>query len=366
MKNSYALSLIVVFFACFSSCTGINYKTFRNGFSGIEGDINPKTRIFLVGGGYPNATFSQEVADQKAYWLSQGYSKEQIACYYVPPPTISYDENGNLLKDAKELEVSKQFEQLKHSVENCFMASAKSLLRHIESLQKENPSSIYIYITAHGSPPLKNFSLTQKTSPQSDLGDWVKYEKNKKKWLKILSLEQWSNTYALQMAAVRKKSFDTYYFMNIIDLAFEFAEEYPYSVNDYLLTPNGLSAALNKLPHSTKKYLVLQGCFSGGFILPPQQAPQGNTLQNVPNISVLTASSSVRTSFGCGADDLRTYFGESYFESLKSFNKNKTFDSIDWQELHKKNNEKVLYKEKELKIDSKHFSNPQFFSNMKN
>ncbi len=96
------------------------------------------------------------------------------------------------------------------------------------------------------------------------------------------------------------------------------------------------------------------------------QNTQGNTLQNVPNISVLTASSSVRTSFGCGADELRTYFGESYFESLKSFNKNKTFNSIDWQELHKKNKEKVLYKEKELKIDSKHFSNPQFFSNMKN
>jgi hypothetical protein len=148
-------------------------------------------------------------------------------------------------------------------------------------------------------------------------------------------------------------------------MAYEFAEDNPNAVNDYLLTPGGLSNALNKLPHSTKKYLVLMGCYSGGFILPPQQAPQGHTLQNVQNISVLTASSSIKVSF-INPNDLKTFYGESYFKNLKNLNKNKTFDSIDWKELLKETKESVLQKEKSLKIDPKLFSDPQFFSNMKN
>lgn len=376
MGKSFSLPLAITLLASLSSCTGIHYKTFRNGFSGVEGDINPKTRIFLVGGGYPNATFAREVANQKEYWLSQGYSKEQIACYYVPPPTDLIDEKGEVLKDTQQAEVLKQFEHLKHSVEDCFMASTKSLIRHIESLQKENPSSIYIYITGHGLPPLKHLSYvsisSKKSDKESDVNDWIKdmndrikVEKFKRKWKKILSLEQWANTYSLQMAAVRKKAFDTYYFMDPSAMAYEFAEDNPNAVNDYLLTPGGLSNALNKLPHSTKKYLVLMGCYSGGFILPPQQAPQGHTLQNVQNISVLTASSSIKVSF-INPNDLKTFYGESYFKNLKNLNKNKTFDSIDWKELLKETKESVLQKEKSLKIDPKFFSDPQFFSNMKN
>lgn len=345
-----------------TSCTGISYKTFTNGFSGVEGEINPKTRIFLVSGGYPNANFAQEIVDQKAYWLSQGYSKEQIACYYVPPPTGNFIDGRFVAIKDNEIKDHEQFNKLKRSLEDCFMATSKSLLHHIESLEKENPSSIYIYITGHGTPPLKVLNIKEEPVSPS-LNDWVQVKAYKKKWKKIISLDQWSNTYTLQMGAARKKSFDTYYYNDQLGMALMFAEENPNLADDYLLTPRGLSRALNKLPNTTQKHIVLQGCFSGGFILPPQKAPGGHTLQNVQNLNVLAAARSDRTSFGCDSENQKTNFGEIYFNNLQQ-QKIKKFDNTDWKALHKQIKEEVLIKEKALKIDSKHFSEPQFFSNI--
>jgi hypothetical protein len=103
------------------------------------------------------------------------------------------------------------------------------------------------------------------------------------------------------------------------------------SADDVFMTPSSLASALNALPETTQRTLVLQGCYSGGFI---DSGKKEEDLRSIGNVTVLTAASKERPSFGCGMGDKRTYFGGAVLSALE-----KTEELLphvlNWEEIYR-------------------------------
>ena len=133
---------------------------------------------------------------------------------------------------------------------------------------------------------------------------------------------------------------------------------------DNLFTPKHLANALQKFPARVKKFVVLQACHSGGFILPPEQAPSPDeTLLTVENITVLTAARADRTSFGCDTSDHTTYYGGALQKVLDA--STKKIPARDWRRIHEEVSAKVDSLEIAQDIPAEQRSLPQYFSNLR-
>ena len=75
------------------------------------------------------------------------------------------------------------------------------------------------------------------------------------------------------------------------------------------LTDRDLIDLLKYKSPETRLTMVIQACYSGGFLLDPR-------LQAIPNLRILTSSRHDRTSFGCSASENLTYFGKSYLQVI--------------------------------------------------
>ena len=73
-----------------------------------------------------------------------------------------------------------------------------------------------------------------------------------------------------------------------------------------MLSPGGLRLVLDNTCKDKPTILIISACFSGQFI-PPLQAP---------NRMILTAARPDRASFGCGIDNVYTFFDECILSSL--------------------------------------------------
>jgi hypothetical protein len=98
--------------------------------------------------------------------------------------------------------------------------------------------------------------------------------------------------------------------------------------HELFVTPATLAAALAAFPARTRKIAVLQGCYSGGFARP-------ETLGELNNLVVLTASAHDRPSFGCGSGDARTWFGGAFNRVLaRALARGRSPAQLDWRRIH--------------------------------
>jgi hypothetical protein len=131
------------------------------------------------------------------------------------------------------------------------------------------------------------------------------------------------------------------------------------SADDLFLTPYSLNDALSSFAPESNKTVVIQGCYSGGFVSESDPKFQADLLSNTPNVTVLTAARNDRPSFGCGTGDAKTFFGGAVLDTLQAQDKALP-NALDWLKVYDAT--KVKVEELEAKEKFKP-SEPQFFSN---
>lgn len=131
---------------------------------------------------------------------------------------------------------------------------------------------------------------------------------------------------------------------------------------DILFTPRYLKNILGEMRNEVKKYIILQGCYTGGFASTNNMILAQDTLKSLPNICLITASRYDRPSFGCEPGTDRTYFGGVFIDMLEA--QNSRLDTIAWNILYKRIKEGIEQIESKKKIKAKHRSLPSFFNNI--
>ncbi len=255
------------------------------------GDPHPSstTRVMLVAGGDDVANFAAEVAGQRKIWRAAGLEDQQIECYWSKPTRRAYARDR------------RQYRRLVAAMQPCGPASAKRVLADLAALADDPPEYLYLYITGHGVATL--------ASPQ------------------VASVLPPDERALLGSAAL---ALDAEVGMRIQHTdALLRSHRAGLPDREIVLTPATLREVLAKLPESTRKIVVLQGCFSGAFIA------GAGTLAELANTVVLTAASADRPSFGCGSGTRTTFWGGALEHELKRrVHGGDTPDRLPWLELH--------------------------------
>ena len=279
-------------------------------------DLSPTARVMLVAGGDDVANFAAEVDRQKHSWRRAGVAAADIACYWAKP-------TSKALRDDR-----RQYAALASSMSDCAQATAARVLDDIERVAESAPPYFYLYITAHGVPTLG----AQKHA-----------------WLLAPDERAFLSQPALALDADRS--------VRVGDTAALLTawREHTYPRDRIILTPRTLAAALAKFPDATHKIIVLQGCFSGGFLA------GDDTLVSVPNTTVLTAAAANRPSFGCGAGTRETFWGGALGRELDDRVRRGTGpDEVPWHAVHEAVSKRVRKLERAL---GQRPSKPQFGQN---
>ncbi len=231
--------------------------------------LPPRTKIFLVAGGVEVANFAEEVIAQRNLWLARGFAPDEIACYWSQPRRA--DLRGDL----------KQYRDLADDLRHCYAASAALLRRHLRQQAGQELPFLYLYVTSHGNADILplDVPLAQLSQVERDL------------------FEQ----YVIQLGAGVGRG--------VSPFALARALRDGADPRDLAFSPGVLRELLQALPSTTPKYVVLQACHSGGFLLP-------DAIAGVSRLTAIAAARHDRTSFGCEAGAEFTYFGAVYLRRL--------------------------------------------------
>jgi hypothetical protein len=310
--------------------------------------ISADARIFLVAGARDIANFAQEVVDQRRLWLSRGYTPEQIECFFAAPPPAQ-------ITDAE------QFLALEEPLQHCHLASPQEVFDALAKVAADYPGDhFYLYLTSHGTRPVLELpqSVVRAIDPQSS---WLPQAMSEARSDRTSPAYQWLAPFQISMEGIRLDA-------QRWGWASYFARLQQSRINtgmraqEHLFTPAMLASALQAFPADVRKVVVIQACFSGGFVLPSEQAPApGETLRLVEQVTVITAARADRTSFGCDSSGETTLFGRSFHKVLDA-HPELTVSQLDWRQLHEQVTEEVEQLEREAGIASGQRSQPQFYS----
>ncbi len=203
------------------------------------------------------------------------------------------------------LEDQEQFDLVGTETKGFYEARPELLYQHFAQLASESPKFIYCYTTSHGLAPsgkVDDYTLVYDKDPVNRSGGPHRY-----------------------------------------------------------VRPAELRDALKRLPDSTAKYVVLQGCHTGGFLDSDEATHRSRTLKTVPNITVLAASRHDRTSFGCGATDDLTYYGSAFLAALKE--QPGRIPDLDFARLARNAEDRVEWMEETHRVPFGKRSLPQYYTN---
>lgn len=243
--------------------------------------LPPQTKVFLVAGGDDVANFAAEVVEQRALWRQAGLRDDEIACYFAKPTRHALATDGE------------QLAELAPDLQGCYSADPATLHAHLRQVAEAEPPFVYLYVSSHGLPPLLRWKtgVDDVTALPQHLqlrpGEVGRFDRH------TIGLEAGDGPPLGEVSALLR------------------AHRAGAPVDALVFTPDTLAAALAELPVTTEKIVVLQACFSGGFIgRPDDDGP--SPLTRLPRITVLTATSATRPSFGCSAGSHRTYYGGTF------------------------------------------------------
>lgn len=284
--------------------------------------FNPKTvKYILIAGGHDNANYAQEVLDLKKHWLSQGVKENEISCYYAMPCSHSLGED------------QQHFYKIADEISKCHPASMSLIEKHMTAISKQKPDFVFFYTSGHGSGPLEVVNKLEGLS-----------EADKNEMKNRYEMYPQLNQYHLLLDSTEKGvSFHSRH-----ELHEKLDKNIP--LENLYMTADGLHKVLKKFPETTSKYIVLQGCYSGGFL-------ENNRFSDIKKLTVLTASDATHTSFGCSPGTDRTFFGQAFLDSLTDTKGYPT--TLDWKKLS------TVVLEKVKNIESYYgagTSNPLLFS----
>ena len=281
--------------------------------------------------------FLQEIVGQRRFLLSLGYKQDEIVCYFIIPAEKEF-------KRDKE-----QFESLIGEVASFYLASPRNLFEHLKRAVNNDIDFLYLYVTSHGGAP-------QEKSMHAYFSTRYLSSKEAHKQIDFLAVQfpEYYNQYYLRFDAIPTGR------ANHIMRLHALKEKQP--PEDILFTPRYLKNILGEMRNEVKKYIILQGCYTGGFASTNNMILAQDTLKSLPNICLITASRYDRPSFGCEPGTDRTYFGGVFIDMLEE--QNSRLDTIAWNILYKRIKEGIEQIESKKKIKAKHRSLPSFFNNI--
>ena len=267
------------------------------------GALSPKTKVMLVAGGDDVANFAAEVVEQRRMWRAAGLEDDEIACYWAQPTKRAYKRDR------------RQYKSLASAVADCRPASAARVLADIEEVARNAPPWFYLYVTSHG---------VEALAPEGS------------GWYLDAEEREFLDQHALSLDADPQLRLQ--HVGNILE-----ARRSGVPDDELVMTPQTLRAALDTLPAEAEKIVVLQGCFSGGFIAEPV------SLADLPNTTVLTAAASNRPSFGCGSGTRTTFWGGAFDKELrKRVHRGVLPPDVDWRAVHDAVSHRVTRLERSL------------------
>ncbi|WP_176736601.1 thioredoxin domain-containing protein [Oligoflexus tunisiensis] len=259
-------------------------------------------KAVLVAGSSGNANFIQELYFMQRILVDKGLKPEEVACFAAAPDFVEY----HLDKE--------QFESLKPFIQNCRLAKREAILATIQTSINQNPDQFYLYVSSHGAAPVP--------------------AENSERYKEL----------CLSQAPA---------------LVLDEEEEGCQALQD--LTPDALAAVMMSAS-ATKKYIILQGCYTGGFISTTSDpAENPSSLAALPRMTILTASRPDRTSFGCHPGWAMTIYGYAVIRTLAG--SQASLDAIPWAEIARDVDQHVQDEEKKFSIPTRLRSHPQFFQN---
>lgn len=291
-----------------------------------DAPLSPRAKIFLLAGSSMSASFAREIVEQKRIWLKAGFQEEEIACYYIVP--FQEDLNENI----------KQYLPVAGELSKCHAASAKLLREHLEEAAKRHPSFLYLYLSSHGERPI-SYSLASAKPKDEDY--WAL---QREKRYPVF------DQYSMLVEGLPDGTASSTEILGALRAGM--------SPDDLYVTPRFLKSIFEAGYVDTPKFVVLQGCFSGGFFEESDPRYRESLLSSLNRITLLAAARHDRSSFGCepGADS--TFYGGAYNESLARFARDPRM--IDWKKLASEVELQVRRIEKKEKVSPP--SLPQFFS----
>lgn len=301
-------------------------------FKSSRASLSPEAKIFLLAGSSQTANFAQEILDQKRLWLARGFKEEEIACYYVPPNRREFVEDED------------QFRGLAGELAGCYPASVRLLREHLvtASLSPSPKEFLYLFVTSHGQKPI---SLRLKNRDPEEKG-----------YQELLKLARYPalDQYTLSVEGLPKGRAEEGEILQALESGMD--------PKEVLLTPAYLQEFLAGYFPRLPKFLVLQGCYSGGFLKDPRKEYRRGLLTHLDQVTVLTASRFDRPSFGCDPGEETTYFGGIFNEVLLEF-PNRPLQ-MEWKRIFSTVREKVKQVEEQYDERIRH-SEPNFYSNFK-
>ncbi len=246
-----------------------------------DAPLPPATKVLLVAGGDDIANFAAEIIEQRALWIQAGLRADEIACYYAKPGHRALD------RDAEQLaEVAPQ-------LRDCYRADPTTVHAHLREAAGRAPPFLYLYVSSHGLPPLLRWKA--EIDDPAQLGEHLDLRRGE--------------AGQFDRHAIGLEAGDGPGLGDIDDMLAAYRQGAP--VESLVFTPDTLAAAMEPLPPSSEAIVVLQACFSGGFIgRPDDDGPAPLTAR--PHTTILTATAPNRPSFGCGAGAHRTYYGGAF------------------------------------------------------
>lgn len=256
-------------------------------------------KAVLVAGSADNANFGQEIRWIHSWLLSKGLADDEIACFYAKPDLLQYFSDRE------------QFDRLSPFLRRCRASSRGAILRSIQEGIGSDPSAFFLYVTSHGAPPAKTETVEN-------------VENNCVSFAPALYLD------AGERGCERLSN----------------------------LTPESIAGVIPG-SNQTLKTMVFQGCYSGGFISPRDDAASfPSVLAKLRNVRLFTASKSRKPSFGCHPGNEATFYGVSF--TLAAATEENSLEQTDWPAIAAKVKTLVEEQEKQHGLLHSERSEPQF------
>lgn len=258
-------------------------------------------KAVLVAGSADNANFGQEILWMHDWLRGKGLRDEEISCFYAKPDLLQYFSDRD------------QFEGLTPFLRNCRPATREEILRSIQAGISKDPAAFFFYITSHGAPPDRSGTETINAESCTSFAPSLYLDAGPP------GCERLSN-----------------------------------------ITPDAIAAVIPK-DNKTLKTMVFQGCYSGGFISPKDDAQEyPSALAKLPNMTIFTASNAQRPSFGCNSGNDATFYGLSF--ALVTTNDQQPLEQTDWAMIASEVKKLVEKQEKKFGLRRSQHSEPQFIT----
>jgi hypothetical protein len=286
---------------------------------GLDSSLPLRAKIFLVAGGHDSANFAQEIVDQRRIWRAAGFAEDEIACYWAKPTAKAF------IADRA------QYESLTDELRSCHRADPRVLRRHIEAVARRRGTAdqvpfVYLYITSHGSRSVLADARASKQRRNRELAAGTTPCERR-----LLDRP------AIVLAGSRPGALHV---PSIVEAMRNGAEP-----DDLFLTPHSLRTAMATLGPDVPKIVVLQGCYTGGFIGAGGNPRSLDGLATLANLTLITAARHDRTSFGCQPGVDRTEFGRAYNQVLAATSRLEDPPRVWWRSVYNETRSRVERRE---------------------